>query len=418
MDRRGQDKPPAKVLERAIKNAAGGNTLRDREEITSAKAAKRAKREDVQAAKFERAAETAAGAAAASAALSDSEWHYEDASQQLQGPYPLSSMQEWFASLPLNTRVRRGAGGELFELRHAAEIAGLKVAAKGEATAPQLTAVELKTAGNAHLAAGRLTEAIAAYSSALELTPAGDDDNLRGAVLSNRSGAHLLNESAEAATADARQCVEARPDWPKAHWRLSVALTATMDLSGALVAANNAEMLDATPAHAEAKRSAVDLLRKEVKGMEKGPDRESRELLLQKFRDPTGDSEIRQRRKKESAKVAKAAAKQEVDLDEYRLNNCNDRECQHKHWPLDLGVLTLTDGLHCMCCSFQCNSTTRDGKKRRTATRSCVQASASRSHDQTLGATTSGISRSRPRSGAGDSKRDGGTEKFDGNVFD
>lgn len=295
------------------------------------RAAKRAKREEDQAA-LKLAVD--AGAAAPGAAAPDPEWQYEDASQQLQGPFPLGSMQEWFAGgfLPLGTRVRRGTGEEFLELRHVPEIVGTKADGEGAARA---TAAQLKAAGNAHMAAGRLTEAIAAYGSALELAPAGDDDTLRAALLSNRSGAHLLNDAAEAATADARLCIEARPEWPKAHYRLSAARTAAKDFSGALAAADKAERLDATPAHAEAKRAAVDLLKKEVQGMEQGADRENKELLLQKFRDPTGDSEIRQRRKQEAQKVVDAAAKHAGNADADRLDILQYSDASRQQTRLD-----------------------------------------------------------------------------------
>jgi hypothetical protein len=162
---------------RFLRNQPGGEEGQDgkekksAQEIVKEKAAKRQKQVDDRTATRLAAREALAATevAAAAKAAADPEWMYEDASQQLQGPFPLSSMQEWFAGgfLPLGTRVMRDAvGAELFELRHAPEIAGTKAEAEGEGAA-QPTAAQWKSAGNVHMAAGRLAEAIAAYGSAL-----------------------------------------------------------------------------------------------------------------------------------------------------------------------------------------------------------------------------------------------------------
>ena len=80
-------------------------------------------------------------------------WQYEDGAQQLQGPFPLRSMQDWFAAglLPLGTRVRRSASGspELFELRFAPEIVGTKAKGMAEGT-PELTDSRAVEGGGQH----------------------------------------------------------------------------------------------------------------------------------------------------------------------------------------------------------------------------------------------------------------------------
>ena len=228
-------------------------------------------------------------------------WQYEDMVQQLQGPFPLSSMQDWFAAglLPLGTRVRRGGGSApepLFELRYAPEIAGSK--AQEDKGASELTVEQWKVAGNAHMAADRPEEAIAAYSSALKRASVASPgaSELVATLLSNRSGAHLVQDDAKAAKADALQCIEARPEWAKAYYRLGAALIACKDFAGALIAADKAEKLEPVPANTRSKYAALELLRKETAGMEAGAERERREQLLQRFRSPAGDTEIRRRR--------------------------------------------------------------------------------------------------------------------------
>ena len=91
------------------------------------------------------------------------------------------------------------------------------------AAAEPRTPTQWKEHGNAHMAAGRVKEAISAYGTGLEAcqgTDGGDAEQMRGVLFSNRSGAHLQLDDGAAAAADARQCVAARPDWGKAHYRL------------------------------------------------------------------------------------------------------------------------------------------------------------------------------------------------------
>ena len=275
------------------------------------------------------------GPAAADAAAAQEQWMYVDASKQLQGPYPLSSMREWFAQgfLPLETRVRRVADNELYTLRQCQEIAGRE-------RAEPRTADQWKVAGNEHMAAGRLEKAVDAYDRALgHCDNPSVDPKLRGAVLSNRSGAQLLLGNADAAAADARLCVAERPDWAKAHWRLAVALLSTAKstdwsedgassnvcenwrrLNDALDAADRAEKLDPTTSHTETKNAAIALLRAdavgdslETAGTEQ--QQEEREGLLKRFRSAQEDTDLRLRCKRVAEQEARDKEAVERGLD-------------------------------------------------------------------------------------------------------
>lgn len=265
----------------------------------------------------------------------DQQWLYEDASQQVQGPFALTSMKEWFAQgfLPLETRVRRAIDNEFFTLRQCQEIAG------SDRAEPR-TAEQWKAAGNQHMAAGRLAKAIDAYGQALGRCDSSPDPTLRGAVLSNRSGAQLLLGNADAAAADARLCVGARPDWAKAHWRLAVALLSTADstdwgadlscpvmlaaswrrLSDALNAADRAEKLEPTAAHTETKEAALALLRADAvrqrldaAGAER--DQEERRALVKRFRAAKEDTDLRLRCKRVAEQEARDKEAAERGLD-------------------------------------------------------------------------------------------------------
>ena len=265
----------------------------------------------------------------------DRQWLYEDASQQVQGPFPLASMQEWFAQgfLPLETRVRCAIDSEFFTLRQCQEIVG------SDRAEPR-TAEQWKAAGNQHMAAGRLAKAVDAYGQALDRCGSSPDPTLRSALLSNRSGAHLLLGNADAAAADARLCVAARPDWAKAHWRLAVALLSTAErtdwganlscavtiaanwrrLSDALNAADRAEKLDPTASHTETKEAALALLRADAvmqrlaaAGAER--DQEERRALIKRFRAAKEDTDLRLRCKRVAEQEARDKEAAERGLD-------------------------------------------------------------------------------------------------------
>ena len=230
-------------------------------------------------------------------------WLYVDAAGTTQGQFPLASMREWFEQgfLPLHTKVKRSVdGGDFFEMRHCQEIAGAKASPR--------TAEQWKLAGNTHMAAGKHAEAAEAYGCALATHP--NDAELMGALLSNRSGAHLLLDDADAAEADARQCVDARPDWGKAHWRLASALIAKKDLSAALDAADKAEKLDPLPAHTETKHAALALFKAETAAMAEVD--EERAALLRRLRAADEDTDLRlrvKRVKEQEERDADAAAR-------------------------------------------------------------------------------------------------------------
>ncbi len=263
------------------------------------------------------------------------QWMYVDASEAVQGPFALASMKEWFAQgfLPLETRVRCAAEKEFFTLRQCQEIVG------SDRAEPR-TAFQWKAAGNKHMAAGRLEKAVDAYGQALNRHDGSSDPSLRSAVLSNRSGAHLLLGNAEAAAADARLCVTARPDWAKAHWRLAVALLSTAEskdwgegkpdssvvtmnwrrLSDALSAADKAEKLDPTASHTETKNAALALLRADavdeiLDAAGAAQEQEERTALVKRFRAAHEDTDLRLRCKRVSEQEARDKEAAERGLD-------------------------------------------------------------------------------------------------------
>ncbi|CAK4652300.1 hypothetical protein LEN26_016802 [Aphanomyces euteiches] len=77
---------------------------------------------------------------------------------------------------------------------------------------------EAKTRGNRYFQDGQYQQAVDAFTEAISI------DGTNAVYYSNRSGAYLkLNKAAEA-VADAKKCVELRPDWPKGYSRLGTAL--------------------------------------------------------------------------------------------------------------------------------------------------------------------------------------------------
>ena len=193
-------------------------------------------------------AAAAASGGAATAAPARMQWHYKDASGKEQGPFDQTQMEQWHKQgfLPLDCNVRPAVDSQFFPLSRCQEIAGAGAqplrpppppcasrAASDSgprltwhgvpAAAEPRTPTQWKERGNAQMAAGRVKEAIAAYGTGLEAcqsTDGGDAEQMRGVLFSNRSGAHLQVDDGAAALADARQCVAARPDWGKAHYRL------------------------------------------------------------------------------------------------------------------------------------------------------------------------------------------------------
>ncbi|KAJ7371751.1 hypothetical protein OS493_023089 [Desmophyllum pertusum] len=75
--------------------------------------------------------------------------------------------------------------------------------------------------------------AIACYSLALNFTPAQEKD-LKAAILSNRSFMYIKQEKADEALKDAQECVNSKPDWHKAQYRLGSSLCAQKKYSEAM----------------------------------------------------------------------------------------------------------------------------------------------------------------------------------------
>ena len=72
-----------------------------------------------------------------------------------------------------------------------------------------LQAAEFKDKGNAALQAGDFAKAIGCYTEAIRL------DSSNHVFYSNRSAAYAKDAKYEQALADARKCVELKPDWGK-----------------------------------------------------------------------------------------------------------------------------------------------------------------------------------------------------------
>jgi stress-induced-phosphoprotein 1 len=82
------------------------------------------------------------------------------------------------------------------------------------------TAKDFKDSGNVFLQAGNFSEAITAYTKAIELDPT---DHV---FYSNRSAAYLSAGEAEKALEDGQKCTEISPKWAKGHSRKGAALHA------------------------------------------------------------------------------------------------------------------------------------------------------------------------------------------------
>ncbi|KAM7448655.1 Stress-induced-phosphoprotein 1 [Porites harrisoni] len=80
-------------------------------------------------------------------------------------------------------------------------------------------AAKLKDQGNTHLQAGDLAKAVECYTEAISLDPSNH------VFYSNRSAAYAKDKKYEQALADAKKCVELKPDWGKGYSRLGAALS-------------------------------------------------------------------------------------------------------------------------------------------------------------------------------------------------
>ena len=79
---------------------------------------------------------------------------------------------------------------------------------------------EAKNEGNTALNEGRLEEAIACYTKAIELEPENH------VFYSNRSAANTRAKKYEAASRDAERCIALKPDWARGYSRHGYALLA------------------------------------------------------------------------------------------------------------------------------------------------------------------------------------------------
>ena len=79
---------------------------------------------------------------------------------------------------------------------------------------------EAKNEGNTALNEGRLEEAIACYTKAIELEPKNH------VFYSNRSAANARAKKFEAAASDAERCIALKPDWARGYSRHGYALLA------------------------------------------------------------------------------------------------------------------------------------------------------------------------------------------------
>mmetsp|Transcript_9085 Transcript_9085/g.27316 ORF Transcript_9085/g.27316 Transcript_9085/m.27316 type:complete len:375 (+) Transcript_9085:371-1495(+) len=81
----------------------------------------------------------------------------------------------------------------------------------------QEDADDLKRRGNDAFAAGSHDEAIALYTSAIELDPT------NAVLFSNRAAAYTKLEEYQKAKFDADMCIELKPEWAKGYWRKGTA---------------------------------------------------------------------------------------------------------------------------------------------------------------------------------------------------
>ena len=113
-------------------------------------------------------------------------------------------------------------------------------AADGDASSYKEHAERAKDEGNALFQAGKTEEAILLYNQAIDLDP---DNHL---YYSNRSAAHMKNDSKSKALHDAEKCVALAPTWPKGYARLGAAQQALKRFDAAVDTFKKGLELDAT----------------------------------------------------------------------------------------------------------------------------------------------------------------------------
>lgn len=100
---------------------------------------------------------------------------------------------------------------------------------------------QLKVEGNKAMARKKYSEAIAFYSKALRLAPAGPQSHV---FFSNRAAAYCYLEKYEEAELDAERALALNPEFGKAHARLGLSRYFLKDYAGALEAYESALMYD------------------------------------------------------------------------------------------------------------------------------------------------------------------------------
>lgn len=100
---------------------------------------------------------------------------------------------------------------------------------------------QLKVEGNKAMARKKYSEAIAFYSKALRLAPAGPKSHV---FFSNRAAAYCYLEKYEEAELDAERALALNPEFGKAHARLGLSRYFLKDYAGALEAYESALMYD------------------------------------------------------------------------------------------------------------------------------------------------------------------------------
>eukprot|EP00899_Mesostigma_viride_P012126 jgi/Mesvir1/20914/Mv07986-RA.1 len=121
-----------------------------------------------------------------------------------------------------------------------------------------LKVMETKLAGNNAMTEGRHTEALACYTTAIDMKPLKGLDKLH----SNRSAVKLAMGDTAGALEDARVTVSLAPSWPKGHLRVADALEAIGDYKGALEAYDRVAQLDPQTAVTAPFREKVDKAKK------------------------------------------------------------------------------------------------------------------------------------------------------------
>lgn len=116
---------------------------------------------------------------------------------------------------------------------------------------------DLKERGNLAMKRGDMVAARAFYSEALQVP--GVPDQVRAALLGNRTACLLALGHSSLALTDAEAAVELVPGWVKGHFRLSSARERLGDLAGALVAVQKAHELEPTNSEILAKLRLLEV---------------------------------------------------------------------------------------------------------------------------------------------------------------